>query len=280
MELLAIPQTARVFLETGFGALSPLGQKGESRTFRAGSVVLKIFSPTEKESAQREAANIERAGLGEWVLDILKAPDLAGYEVLVLRAFAGEPFQPERYTAKVEAKLAELLRRVHSLDEPGWSKLAEISERIALFRQDLVATPEAVWLLDQLAERAGEFSGVPLHFCHQDLWAGNVLVSDQEEVFLVDWGRAGGEDPARDLAILKTGTLDLLGESESVGAAHRIVGTYREGAAIWHRMRFFVPLTYLHDLYWFKNHQPIHLEAALAQKLPRALSFYRSWAPL
>lgn len=280
MELLAIPQAARTFLETGFGTLSPLGQKDGSRTFRAGPVVLKIFSPTEKESAQREATNLERAGLGEWVLDILKAPDLAGHEVLVLRAFAGEPFTPELYTTVVETKLAELLRRVHSLTEPGYSELAEINARIDLFRRELAEFPEAVGLLDQLAERTPEFSAIPLRFCHQDLWAGNVLVSQQEEVLLVDWGRAGGEDPARDLAILKTGTLDLLGEDESCQVARRIVSTYPDGAAIWHRMRFFIPLTYLHDLYWFKNHRPSHLEAALAQKLPRALSFYRSWAPL
>lgn len=279
MEVLAVPYPVRKFLESRYGALLPLGQRDEVRTFRAGSVVLKIFSRTERESAEREAANITRAGLSQWVLDILDLTDL-GYEVLVLRTFPGEPFKPERYTAKVEAKLANLLRWVHSLSESGQSQLSEISQRIALFHRELAEIPAAAGLLDQLGEQAGQFTGVPFHFCHQDLWAGNVLVSDQEEILLVDWGRAGGEDPARDLAILKTGTLDLLGPEESLSAARRIVSTYPEGSELWYRMRFFVPLTYLHDLYWFKNHKPEELEAAINQKLPQALSFYQSWSPL
>jgi thiamine kinase len=130
----------------------------------------------------------------------------------------------------------------------------------------------------------GEVAGTPQAFCHRDPHAGNILLKHPEaqgvpEALVVDWVRAQPDDPARDLAILTTGTLVLLGEEKAIAALQSIVRRYREPKALWRRLRFWVPLTYLHDMHWFRTKEPTGFEAAVADKMPKALRFYQDFNP-
>jgi thiamine kinase len=123
--------------------------------------------------------------------------------------------------------------------------------------------------LEALEPRLPRLAGVPRAFAHNDLWAGNVLVARDGAVLVVDWSRAGGEDPARDLAILTTGSLSLLPQARCLEALRKIVRRYPDPEGIWERLGIWIPLTFLHDLYWFRDKEPQGFEAALADKLPR-----------
>lgn len=45
------------------------------------------------------------------------------------------------------------------------------------------------------------------------------------------------------------------------------------------RLAFYVPLTYLHDLHWFRTKEPQGFPQALEEKLPKALAFFRDFFP-
>ncbi|MCL4455401.1 MAG: aminoglycoside phosphotransferase family protein [Deinococcus sp.] len=270
--------------------LRPVREGSEARVYRADDKVFKVFGQGERHLAEKEAENMAKAGLQSYLVQVL---ELEGHGVLVLKRFPGKPFSREGFDqAKLEA-LAETFRRLHAMQEAGVSSRSKLEERLVLFEGALegleITSPNglseaALPLLDKLRGHLDEVSGIPFAFCHNDPWAGNVLLKDKDapqtcpEVLLVDWGRAGGEDPARDLAILKTGSLDLLGTEAANAALKQIVGTYPDKAGLWRRLRFYVPLTYLHDLYWFNAKQPDGFLQAAREKLPLAISFYHSFA--
>ena len=85
---------------------------------------------------------------------------------------------------------------------------------------------------------------------------------------LIDWTNADWDDPLRDLALLKTGTLDLLPADESLRA---VLGLLPERSApTLRRLRAYLSLTYLHDLYWLLMNEPYEFAAERAKKVPRA----------
>jgi aminoglycoside phosphotransferase (APT) family kinase protein len=172
---------------------------------------------------------------------------------------------------------------LHRIKEPGQTNRDVLEYRLELFSEWLNEIKDARWLIEQLKNRLDEMVGVPLSFCHKDPWAGNILLKnpgaqgDQPPALVVDWARAAGEDPARDLAIFKTGSLDLLGEAEARRRLRQMVNQHHQGQELMSRLRLWVPLTYLHDLYWFRRNEPGGFEAAMTDKLPRGLEFYRSF---
>ncbi|WP_457631754.1 phosphotransferase family protein [Oceanithermus sp.] len=249
--------------------LRPALEGQEARVFLADGQVVKIYGPHEKHLPRLEARNLARAGLGGWVAGRLDEDELGGYAALILKRFPGRPFAPERFGSSALASLAGFLLSLHRLPEAGETSERTARERIAIFRRSLAGIPAALAALERLEPLAGLSGGVPHRFTHLDLWAGNVLISDSGRVLVVDWSRAGGDDPARDLAILTTGSLSLLGWEECLEALRRIVRRYPEPAALWRRLGFWIPLTFLHDLHWFKTKQPGGLNAALSDKLPR-----------
>ncbi|WP_337844938.1 phosphotransferase [Thermus sp.] len=253
--------------------LTPLGGF-EARVYGDEARVYKVYSPKEKALARLEARNLARAGLGSFVLGV---EEVEGHGLLVLRRFPGEPFRPELFGPKTLAALSHLFLRLHRLPELGTVPAEDLLLRLERFEEALSPHLEAQGLIRALKKEVRWVAGVEKRFCHRDAWAGNLLLkrpgAEGLEVMLVDWARAGGDDPARDLALLKTGSLDLLGEGKAREALFRIARLYPKDVR--ERLFFYVPLTYLHDLYWFKTKAPEGFEEALREKLPRAQAFYQ-----
>ncbi len=265
-------------LESLYGfPITPYGQGSEARTFRGGGKVFKVFNPKQSNTALREARNMNRAGLGEWVSEHFL---LQGYGVLVMREFEGAPMR----TLPSERDIAFIGRffdQLHQSKEPGSTNRDVLEYRLELFQEWLRDVPEAIDLAKEIAVRLDELVGVPLSFCHKDPHAGNVLIRAAElgedvlpPALVIDWARAAGEDPARDLAIFKTGSLDQFSESDSRRLLRVVLDQHQGRQALAARLGLWVPLTYLHDLYWFKRNEPSGFEAALKEKLPRAVAFY------
>jgi thiamine kinase len=257
--------------------LVPYSTGSEARTFHGNGLVFKVYAPKDSNSALREARNMSRAGLGEWVVTHFL---LEGNGVLVLKEYPGKPFSQEAINDKAIEHLADFFDRLHQIKEPGQTNRDVLEYRLELFSEWLKDIPEGLWLIQQLKSRLDQLVGIPLSFCHKDPWAGNILLKAQPQgeyppALMVDWARASGEDPARDLAIFKTGSLDLLGESEARRRLRQVVDLHHQGDALWQRLRLWVPLTYLHDLYWFRRNQPQGFEEAMKNKLPRGLEFFK-----
>ncbi|RMH54486.1 MAG: aminoglycoside phosphotransferase family protein [Deinococcus-Thermus bacterium] len=269
--------------------LTPLVGGAEARTFAGDGLVFKIYSPAHTSSqpggilaARLEALNMTKAGLGEWVVEAFA---MDGYGVLVTRRYPGSNFTPEACSAAALDELADFFARLHSLAEPGVVSRARLEERLGQFGATLHDLPQAQRLVGWLRPHIEEVAGTPQAFCHRDPHAGNILLKHPEAqgvpaALVVDWVRAQPDDPARDLAILTTGTLELLGKEAALAALKRIVRRYPNPLPLWRRLRFWVPLTYLHDMHWFRTKQPAGFRAAVAEKLPRALEFYQHFEAL
>ena len=266
----AAVRTALAELKARFGPMEPLGTGHEARVFKSGPFVYKVYRPRERELAFLEARNLARAGLGERVQEVVVLE--SGHGVLVLRHFPGRPLCPSCFNDRALASLTGFLLSLHRLPEPGAAALAELEARIARFGLALRDLDAARPVFQAVRARLGRLRGTRRVFGHGDLWAGNVLVAEDGRVFVVDWARARPLDPAQDLAILKTGSLDLLGPRRSLQVLARIVRRYPEPERVWSRLAFWIPLTYLHDLFWFKTKQPTGFEAAVREKLPLALA--------
>lgn len=261
----------------GFARLTPLGGF-EARVYTDGERVYKVYKPQEAHLAALEARRMARAGLGSFVLGVV---EVEGQGVLITRRFPGRPFTPGAFTPKTLAALGHLFLSLHRLPEPGWVTQEELLFRLERFAESLSGVPEAQELLRLLRREVSVAAGVERRFCHRDAWAGNLLLKEPGaeglEVMLVDWVRSGGDDPARDLALLKTGSLDLLGEGAAREALFRMARLYPK--EVRERLAFYVPLTYLHDLHWFRTKDPAGFPQALREKLPRAASFLQDCFP-
>ncbi len=258
--------------------LEPLGNGLQARVYRGGDRVFKVYPPGEEALAHLEAKNMARAGLGERVLEVVTLP--SGHGVLTLRYFPGTPFSKARFDARALASLGGFLLRLHRLPEPGRVEAAPLLRRMTEFERSLASIGEARRILEGLRSRVGVVVGTPHRFAHTDLWAGNLLLSRDGRVFVVDWARATGDDPARDLAILKTGSLDLLGEARAIDILRILVRRYPDPMGVWRRLSFWIPLTYLHDLHWFKTKAERAFTSALEEKLPRAVRLFDDFPPL
>jgi len=261
------------------GPLRPAMEGQEARVFLGDGHVVKIYGPHEKYLPLLEARNLARAGLGSWVSGLLGDGELEGYAALLLRRFPGKPFTPDRFGSRSLASLGGFLLGLHRLPEPGETSDRFARERIEEFTDSLAGVPAAREALKELAPGVPLTAGVPHRFTHMDLWAGNVLISANGEVLVVDWSRAGPGDPARDLAILTTGSLSLLGWEDCLRALASLVRRYPDPQAVWQRLSFWIPLTFLHDLHWFKTKQPDGLEEAMKDKLPRLERSLHSFPP-
>lgn len=228
-----------------------------------GGAVVKVYR-SGGGKAQREAENLRRSGRGDWVLDTL---EVGGAEALVMRCLRGKRITAGTLPAALP-QLREQLHALHSIQSGKPVDLGRVTERLQRFRRvlavhgvdDLFAAVEGPLQAGDLAQ--------PASFCHLDLWQDNILVAPGGEVLLLDWTNAGWDDPLRDIALLKSGTLDLLGADESLAAALSMLPSRAQ--AVLRRLRAYLALTYLHDLYWLLMNEPYEYAAQSARKIPRA----------
>lgn len=252
-------------LEARYGPLTPMDSGMQSRVYSTpgGEAVVKVYRNHQGEH-RTEAANMRRAGLSEWVIDATEAD---GIEALVLRRFTGRPLTREDVTRALPALRVQLAALHHHRE--GRVDLRRVQERLRRFRSSLsgyglsdlfeaVEVPLDQGLFDQ-----------PAAFCHLDLWHDNILMNRESgEVLIIDWTKAAPDDPLRDLALLKTGTLDLLPADESLSAALTFLPDQQP--ATLRRYRAYVAMTTLHDLYWFLMNEPYEFDSQREKKIPRA----------
>jgi Phosphotransferase enzyme family len=249
-------------LEARFGPLTPADAGMQSRVYRAGEVMVKVYRRNRGEHLT-EAANMRRAGMGAKVIDAL---EIDGVEALVMQRFPGHPLNAADVLPALPQIRAQL-NKLHAIQQ-GRVDLNKLRERLKRFRSALAPYP-----LDDLFDAVEipleqGLLGVPASFCHLDLWQDNILVSDTGEVLIIDWTRAGFDDPLRDIALFKTGTLDVLPRQQSLDAAVSMLPD--QTAETLRRFRAYLAHTCLHDLYWFLMNEPYAFEDQQAVKLPRA----------
>ncbi|WP_291426128.1 phosphotransferase family protein [Deinococcus sp.] len=251
-------------LEARFGPLSPMDQGMQSRVYSTqdGAAVVKVYRNYQGEH-RAEADNLRRAGLGEWVIDAVEAD---GVEALIMRRFRGHPLRRQD-VPPVLPRLREILSTLHR-EQQGKVNLSKVRERLRRFRSALAAYPlEDLFDAVEIPLREGLLEQ-PASFCHLDLWHDNILISQGgQDVLVIDWTKAGWDDPLRDLALLKTGTLDLLAADESFAAALSFLPNQQLPTL--RRYRAYLALTTLHDLYWFLMNEPYEFEGERDRKLPR-----------
>lgn len=247
-----------------YGALQPLDQGMQSRIYvtQDGQTVVKVYRNHQGDH-QREAQNMRQAGMSRWVIDALEAD---GVEALVMRRFHGHPLT----ATDLPAALPQLHRQLAELHRArqGQVNLPKVRERLRRFRSALAAYPlEDLFTAVEVPLEQGLLEQ-PAAFCHLDLWQDNILINPQGAVLIIDWTKAAWDDPLRDLALLKTGTLDLLPADESLAAALTFLPDQQPQTLT--RYRAYLALTTLHDLYWFLMNEPYEFDTQRQRKVRRA----------
>jgi Phosphotransferase enzyme family len=256
-------------LEDHLGALTRLGGGFHSRVYLSESrdSVVKVYRKSTG-MHKLEAAHMARAGLGAFVLGTF---ELEGWDVLVMRRFHGAPLQAKDVSAALP-NLGKFLRELHGHMENPINQDA-IQTRLERFHGtlDTVAERSQLEPLFKAVHAALEnsvFDGIA-GLCHLDLWHANVLFAAPDNVLIVDWAKSTWDDPARDYALLMTGTFDTLKPEVAVRCALELAKAESESVAA--RLPVQVALTTLHDLYWFLERDEAAYHNNFEEKLKRAL---------
>lgn len=265
-------------LEARYGPLTPMDSGMQSRVYTTqdGAAVVKVYR-NRKGQHRTEARNMLQAGMGGWLLGVTEAD---GVEALIMRRFAGHPLAAAD-VPRALPHLRQIVATLHS-QQGGRVDLDRVRERLMRFRSALAAYPLSdLFGAVELPLERGLLDQKAV-FCHLDMWHDNILITDApdaarsaqegagqaEEVLLIDWTRADWDDPLRDLALLKTGTLDLLGAGRSLEAALSFLPD--RAPATLTRYRAYLALTTLHDLYWFLMNEPYEFDTQMEFKVARA----------
>lgn len=253
-------------LETAFGKLTLIGGGYHSRVYANDrDQIIKVYKHN-LGMHHLEAANMTRAGLGNWLVGTF---EVAGQEALVMKRFAGAPVDVLSIKAALPA-LGAFLRQIHQEQfEP--IDLSPLKRKLELFQNSLRAYATSLEPYFACLENALQQGILETNssFCHLDLWFENILFNPPNQVRVVDWHKAALDDPARDYAILFTGTLELLPIAQATQAIlelSRLEGVDK-------RLPAYVALTTLHDLHWFSEKQPEGFQAAFDLKVPRVTWF-------
>ena len=249
-------------LETAFGKLTLIGGGYHSRVYSNNrDQIVKIYKHNTG-MHRLEADNMTRAGLADWLIGTY---EVAGFEAMVMKRFAGAPVNAQNVLLALPA-LGEFLRTLHQQKFSAVNTTL-IKQKFERFELSLATYPELepIFGVVKRALESGLFEAQS-SFCHLDLWSENILFASPNQVRVVDWHKAALDDPARDYALLFTGTLELLPIEE---ASTAILQLAKLELGLIARLAAYVALTTLHDLYWFKEKQPDGFEAAFALKVPR-----------
>jgi hypothetical protein len=256
-------------LEDHLGALTRLGGGFHSRVYLSQSrdSVVKVYRKSTG-MHKLEAAHMTRAGLGAFVLGTF---ELEGWDVLVMRRFHGSPLQADNVAVALP-NLGKFLRELHGQMANSVNQDA-IKARLERFHGTLDTVSERkklepLFKAVHTALESSVFDGIA-GLCHLDLWHANVLFAAPDNVLVVDWAKSTWDDPARDYALLMTGTFDTLEPETAVEYALKLARAESEGVAA--RLPAQVALTTLHDLHWFLERDEPAYHSNFAEKLKRAL---------
>jgi Phosphotransferase enzyme family len=255
-------------LEQEYGHLQRIGGGFQSRVYAvidtAGQPerIIKVFR--EAIGLNRlEAFNMVRAGFGDWVLG---ARNLNGLELLEIRHLPGKPLGAADMLKAIPG-MTSFLHKLHAHVGFEGVNLAGVRAKLERFRRTLTEPDhEPLFGMVRSALQLGTLE-VEARLCHLDLHSANILMTEVGRVFVVDWTRSDWDDPARDLAIFTTGTLDQLEVETAFELGFGLAKT--EGVEA--RFGAYIALQTLNDLHWFRTRNPSGYEQAHAIKLPRAL---------
>jgi aminoglycoside phosphotransferase (APT) family kinase protein len=253
-------------LETAFGKLTLIGGGYHSRVYANDrNEIVKVYKHNTG-MHRLEAANMTKAGLGEWLLGTF---EVAGFETLLMKRFEGAPVNAKNVVSALPA-LGVFLRQMHQ-DKLEFVDTKQIRQKLERFRISLKAFEEPLEPMFTRVQTALESNllEVQSSFCHLDLWFENILFAPPNQVRVVDWHKAALDDPARDYALLFTGTLELLPIEE---ATHEIL-KLAQAENLELRLPAYVALSTLHDLHWFIEKNPEGFQAAYDLKVPRITWF-------
>lgn len=238
-----------------------LGGGHHSEVFLWEQRVYKVYRQTGLRDLERQ--HMQQVGMQDWLLEVTASD---GFEILVMRAFPGLPVAAHNLAAALPQIQTHLERLHHPQNQAPQVNLEPVRAKLERFSSLRSPDLEPLFLELERALAVG-YLQTQSHFCHLDLWADNILVSKSGEILIVDWVRADWDDPMRDIALLKTGTLDLLPRTASLAALEPYLHTPLERL----RLRAYLALTYLHDLEWISKHQAHDLTELRPIKLERAL---------
>ncbi len=256
-------------LEEHLGALVRLGGGFHSRVYLSESrdSVVKVYRKSTG-MHKLEAQHMARAGLAAFILGTF---EFEGWDVLVMRRFQGAPLEAKDVLTALP-NLGKFLRELHG-NAVDTIDTNAIQTRLERFHGTLDTAAERDQLepLFEVVHHALEkqlFEGMN-GLCHLDLWRANVLFAAPDQVLVVDWAKSTWDDPARDYALLMTGTFDMLGPEKAVQLALELTKAESENIAA--RLPAQVALTTLHDLHWFIERDKAAYHSNFAEKLKRAL---------
>ncbi len=258
-------------LETAFGKLTLIGGGYHSRVYANDrNEIVKVYKHNTG-MHHLEAANMTRAGLGEWLVGTF---EVAEQEALVMKRFDGAPVSAKTIVAALPA-LGVFLRQMHQ-DKLEIVDTSLVKQKIERFRSSLKAFEKPLEPMFTRVQTALESNllEVQSSFCHLDLWFENILFAPPNQVRVVDWHKAALDDPARDYALLFTGTLELLPIET---ATHEIL-KLAQAENLEPRLPAYVALSTLHDLHWFLEKNPDGFQAAYDLKVPRITWFLKALA--
>jgi hypothetical protein len=255
-------------LQQEFGQVERIGGGFQSRVYAVIGAngqperIIKVY----RESIglnRLEAFNMVRAGLGDWVLGARNLNDL---ELLELRHLPGKPLGASNIV-RAMPELTAFLHKLHAHIGFEGVNLAGVRAKLERFRRTLTEVEHApLFDVVRTALQRGTLE-VEAKLCHLDLHSDNILIAEDGQVLVVDWTRSDWDDPARDIAIFTTGTLDQL----EVEAAFELGFGLAKTEGVESRFGTYIALQTLNDLHWFRTRNPGGYAQAHAMKLPRAL---------
>jgi tRNA A-37 threonylcarbamoyl transferase component Bud32 len=177
-----------------------IAERRNKKIYRDGDKTIKIFDEDfSAANVLNEALNFAYVGeIGLTVPHLIEVIKIDGKWTLVAEYIEGTTF--EDIMRKSPEKLADYMERfldiqigMHRFWAPG---LKDIKEKMhAKIRQsglDATSRYELHTRLDSLPEIA--------HLCHGDFNPSNIVVTDRNEVYIIDWAHATQGDPAADVA--------------------------------------------------------------------------------
>jgi Ser/Thr protein kinase RdoA (MazF antagonist) len=234
-EVYNLPRPARL---EGPVARGQLGRVWRLRTVERDYAVKEWYAQPDINSVGRDARLVESArAAGVFTPEIIRTP--AGQVVRVVDGTAVRVFEwvdllpRSRRLDPVEIgrTVARLHNASHASDQPvdNWfsTGFGERSWRELHTRLVAEGAPFAGELGAILDELVGVESAIEPHerpiVCHRDLWADNVLATDDGRVCVIDFENMGPADPSQELAMV----LFEFGDNDP-SRAHRIHAAYRD----------------------------------------------------